>query len=86
MDGILSLLRSRKVLLALLAVVQSLTLYYMDVPSDVWQSIDLLLIVLISAIAYEDGQQKSAPMVQDYSELMKWLKNLVEEEEPPNDG
>lgn len=59
MDGLKSLLHSRKFWLAVFAVVQSLVLHYIDVPSEIWTSIDLLVSVLIAAIAYEDGQSKS---------------------------
>ena len=55
-----ALLRSRKFLLALAAVIQTLVLYYIAVPAEVWASINALIIVVIGGIAYEDGQEKSA--------------------------
>ncbi|MBE2202544.1 MAG: hypothetical protein IAE79_28290 [Anaerolinea sp.] len=54
------LMTSRKFWLAVFAVVQVLVLHYLDVPDEVWQSIAALVMVLIGAIAYEDGAEKSA--------------------------
>lgn len=62
MEPIKALFRSRKFLLALFGVVQAIVLSYLDVPDNVWQSIAALVAVLISSIAYEDGQAKSAPV------------------------
>jgi len=62
-DGLKSLLRSRKVLLALLGVVQTLVLAYLRVKPEVWAAIDALLLVLINSIATEDAATKSAPQV-----------------------
>jgi hypothetical protein len=59
MDGLKSLLRSRKVLLAVLGVVNTLVSHYLEIPADVWVSIDALLVVLIASIAYEDGNEKA---------------------------
>jgi hypothetical protein len=59
-DILKSLLRSRKVLLAILAVVQTLVAHYLDIPTEVWASVDALLVVLIGAIAYEDAAEKSS--------------------------
>jgi len=50
-----SLFKSRKALIALLGVLQSLTLHYLAVPTEVWQSINGLLLVLIAGIAIEDA-------------------------------
>lgn len=55
-----SLLHSRKVLVALFAVVQALVLEYLSIPDAVWQSIAALAGVLILSISYEDGQEKGA--------------------------
>jgi len=59
-DGIKTLLRSRKVLLALLGVVQTLVLAYLNVRPEVWAAIDALLLVLIDGISKEDAAAKSA--------------------------
>lgn len=59
-DGLKSLLRSRKVLLALLGIVQTLVLAYLQVKPEVWAAIDALLLVLIDGISKEDAAQKSA--------------------------
>lgn len=56
----LALLRSRKFLVALLACIHTIVANYYDVPAEVWVSIDALAGVVIAAIAYEDGQAKSA--------------------------
>lgn len=55
-----SLLYSRKFWLAVFGVVQALVLHYLDVPGDVWESITALVMVLIAAIAVEDGAAKYA--------------------------
>lgn len=55
---ILALLRSRKFLLALAAVVQTVLLHYLDVPDDVWQAINLLIGSVIAGIAIEDAAEK----------------------------
>lgn len=54
-----SLLRSRKFWLAVFAVVQALVLHYLQVPSDVWQAIVALVMVLIGGIALEDAALKN---------------------------
>lgn len=53
-----SLLRSRKFLLAVFGVVQTLVLHYLSVPDDVWQHIVTLVMVLIGSIALEDAAEK----------------------------
>lgn len=55
---ILALLRSRKFLLALAAVVQTVLLHYLNVPDDVWQAINLLIGSVIAGIAIEDAAEK----------------------------
>ena len=60
MGGWKSLLKSRKVLLACLAVINTLVSHYLEIPAEVWQAVDALIIVLIAAIAAEDAAQKSA--------------------------
>ena len=61
MAGWASLLKSRKVLLAALGVLNTVAAHYFAVPADVWQSIDVLLIALIVSIAVEDNGAKSQP-------------------------
>lgn len=51
---------SRKFWLAVFGVVQALVLHYANVPDDIWQSIVLLVGVLIASIAAEDAAQKRA--------------------------
>lgn len=55
MDGIKSLLKSRKFYLALFAVVQVVVLHYLNVPDEIWQAIAALVGVLIGSIALEDA-------------------------------
>ena len=55
-----SLLKSRKVLLAILGVVQTAGSIYLDLPAELWVSINGLLVTLIGAIAYEDAAEKKA--------------------------
>lgn len=57
-DALLALLRSRKFLLALAAVIQTVLLHYLDVPDDVWQAINLLIGSVIAGIAIEDAAEK----------------------------
>lgn len=61
MDGLKSLLHSRKFYLALFGVVQALVLQYLEVPDAVWQAISGLVAVLIASIATEDFAEKRAP-------------------------
>ena len=60
MAGVQSLLRSRKFLLAVLGVISTLVAHYLDIPKDVWLSIDGLLLAVIAGIAVEDAAEKSA--------------------------
>ena len=55
-----SLLKSRKFWLAVVGVVQVVALNYFGVPEDIWQSIAVLISVLIAGIAIEDAGEKSA--------------------------
>lgn len=54
------LLHSRKFWLAVFGIVQALVLHYLAVPEDIWQSITVLVGVLIAGIAIEDAGEKSA--------------------------
>jgi len=60
MDGLKSLLKSRKFWLAVVGVVQTVILHYFQVPQDIWAAIDTLILVLIAAIAIEDAGEKIA--------------------------
>jgi hypothetical protein len=55
-----SLLKSRKVLLAVLGVIQTAGSIYLDLPAELWVSINALLVTLIGAIAVEDAADKRA--------------------------
>ena len=54
------LLKSRKFWLALFGCIQAVVLYYLSVPEVIWQSIVVLVGVLITGIAIEDAGAKSA--------------------------
>jgi hypothetical protein len=56
----LSLLYSRKALLALAGAAITIVAHYLGLPAAVWAAIDALLITVIAGIAYEDGAEKSA--------------------------
>jgi hypothetical protein len=61
MDGLKSLLHSRKFALATFGVAQALVLQYLDVPKEVWEAIVVLVMTLIAGITVEDYAEKSAP-------------------------
>jgi uncharacterized membrane protein AbrB (regulator of aidB expression) len=65
MDPIKGLFRSRKFLLALLAFIQSMMLYYFDVPESIFMSGNALIAIVIAGIAYEDGKEKGNPAIND---------------------
>jgi hypothetical protein len=56
--SVLGLLRSRKVLLALAAIAQTVALDQLGVAPEVWASIDAILAVVIGGIAAEDAAAK----------------------------
>jgi hypothetical protein len=58
-EGILSLFRSRKFWLAVIAVIQTTVFHYLpDFPQEVWQAINVILMALIGGIAIEDAAKK----------------------------
>jgi arginine exporter protein ArgO len=65
-----SLLKSRKFWLAVVGVIQTVVLHYVEVPQDIWIAIDLLIGVVIAGIAIEDAAEKSARVyyVEDVEE------------------
>ena len=54
-NPIKALLYSRKFLLAVFAIVQTLVAHYFKVDPQVWGAIDALVMVVIYSIAVEDG-------------------------------
>jgi len=72
-----SLFKSRKLWLALLAILQSCIMAFTNVPIELWLSIDALLVAVILAIAWEDSAMKAAgnggPMYQGLSGLVESL-------------
>lgn len=55
-----SLLKSRKFWLAVFGLLQTILFQFVPTfPDSVWQAINILVIVLITAIAVEDGAEKS---------------------------
>jgi hypothetical protein len=71
LEALKALLRSRKFLLAAFGVIQALVLHYANVPPEVWQSIVVLVTVVIAGIAYEDGQQKRATVILQEPDLVE---------------
>ena len=62
MEVIRRLLASRKFWISIFAVLQTIVFaLWPGFPTAVWQAIDALAIVLISCIAYEDGQAFRGP-------------------------
>ena len=55
-----SLFQSRKFWLAALAVVNTLVSYYLDIPAEVWGSVDALLVSVIVGITAEDAALKAS--------------------------
>lgn len=49
-----SLLKSRSFWLAVVGVAQSFLFYYVDVPKELWLSIDALIGIVIAALTVED--------------------------------
>ena len=59
METLRALLHSRKVLIAVFAVVAKLILVYVpNFPPELWTAIEELAMVLIAAIAIEDAAEK----------------------------
>lgn len=57
-----NLLKSRKFWLAVFGVIQSVVLYYLNVPDEIWQTIAALVATVIAGIAIEDaGRNISNP-------------------------
>lgn len=55
-----SLLHSRKFWIAVFGLIQTILFQFVpDFPPAVWQSIDALVVVLITMIAFEDAAEKS---------------------------
>lgn len=59
MSGLLSLLRSRKFWIAVVAIGQSVFLAVYPDRQALWLAIDAILVILIGAIAYEDAARLS---------------------------
>jgi hypothetical protein len=57
-DPIKGLLYSRKFLLAVLGFVQTVAAHYLEIPTEIWAAVDLLLVTVLDGIAYEDGAVK----------------------------
>lgn len=60
-DGLLSLLKSRKFWIAVIAITQTVVFGLIpSFPPEIWAAIDALAVVLIGAIAHEDAARHSA--------------------------
>lgn len=58
LEALKSLLRSRKFLLTVVAVLQTVLLQYFQIDPEIWQAIDALLLWLIGMITLEDYAAK----------------------------
>ena len=59
MNVLKALLRSRKVWLAIIGMVQTIVFTLLpDFPTEVWQAINVLLLAVIAGIAVEDAAEK----------------------------
>ena len=56
------LLHSSKFWLAVLGVVNTIASYYLNIPDEIWASVDALLVTVIVTIAAEDVAEKSHPV------------------------
>jgi hypothetical protein len=56
-NPIKALLMSRKFLLGVVAVIQTIAAHYLDIPRDIWLAVDALIGIVIVSIAYEDGNK-----------------------------
>ena len=54
----IALLKNKSFWMAVLAVVQTLVLHYLNIDPEIWASIDALLIVVIGIFATEDIANK----------------------------
>lgn len=63
-----SLLHSRKFWLTVYALVQTIAAHYLNLPADVSISLDALVLFLIGAIAYEDGEKAKGQAAADLLE------------------
>lgn len=59
MEGLLSLFRSRKFWLAMVGIAQTVLFNLIpDFPPEIWEAINVLLLVLIATYAWEDAAAK----------------------------
>ena len=70
----MALLRNRQFWVAVLALLQTVVLNYLNVPAEIWASIDAILVVVISAYTVEQVAQIKAEgavrVAQMYSETL----------------
>lgn len=74
MNALVLLFKNKSFWVALLAVIQTLVLKYLNVPSDVWMSIDGLLIVVVGIFTADDIGSKIVTGVR--SALSEEFKKL----------
>lgn len=70
----MALLRNRQFWVAVLALLQTVVLNYLNVPAEIWASIDAILVVVIGAYTVEQVAQIKAEgavrVAQMYSETL----------------
>lgn len=70
----MALLRNRQFWVAVLALLQTVVLNYLNVPAEIWASVDAILVVVIGAYTVEQVAQIKAEgavrVAQMYSETL----------------
>lgn len=56
----MNIFKSRKFRLAVVGVLQTVILHYLNVPREIWEAVNVLISVVIVGIAVEDAGEKSA--------------------------
>jgi hypothetical protein len=65
------LLKSRSFWLAVVAVVQTVVLYYFQVPQAIWLSINALIGVVIAALTVDDAARAIVTEIRARNEILR---------------
>lgn len=68
------MLLSRKVLLAIVALIHTAVGYYFGIPEELLIAIDGVLVAVILGIAHEDAAAKSSPTLQQAENIVNEMK------------
>lgn len=63
------LLKSRQFWVAVLALIQTLVLNYLNVPAEIWASIDAILVVVIGTFTVEQVAQIRAQSAKEVAQM-----------------